>query len=280
MNTELTSIPIEPSFFEPHEGTRVAWLGMAGVLINTHGIVILIDPLISYTESNGQRVSEEGYPLKVPFPIEAGQIPRADWVCYTHADDDHLGRLTAKTLAERLPCQFLAPPAVQSILQTIGIDPARMVTAHDYDVVKLGPVEIAITPALHNWQEQNPWQRGDCCGFLIKTPEGTLWHPGDTRLIDELLAVRDVDVLMFDVAAVDSHLGPEGSARLAETCGAAVMIPYHYGTFDLPPGSFGGCTLEDAIPYASRVAARFLPVNPGQVFGSFDDLLKGAWVAS
>jgi L-ascorbate metabolism protein UlaG (beta-lactamase superfamily) len=154
---------------------------------------------------------------------------------------------------------------VAKILDEIGIPPERILIARDDNVVPVGPVEVAVTPALHDWQEVDPWQRGDCCGFLLKTPDGVVWHPGDTRLIDELLEVRGVDVLFFDVAAVDSHLGPEGSARLAATSGAKVMVAYHYGTFDLPPGSFGGCDPQDALVYVAGLPGHFLQLNPGEL---------------
>jgi L-ascorbate metabolism protein UlaG (beta-lactamase superfamily) len=126
-------------------------------------------------------------------------------------------------------------------------------------------VEIKVTPALHDWQKVNPWKREDCCGYLIKTPDGTIWHPGDTRLIPELEEVKNVDILFFDVAAVDSHLGPKGSARLAATSGAKALIAYHYGTFDVPKGSFGGCDPDDSLPYVKNLNAVFLKPNPGEI---------------
>jgi len=261
----LETHPISTTFFNKQDSTTLTWLGMAGIMINAHGSIILIDPLISYIEKDGQRVSEEGYPLKLPYPIEANQIPHADLVCYTHADDDHLGRLTAQTLADQTNCKYLAPPPVVNILKEIGIESGRILIAKDYDELDLGETKITITPALHDWQKENPWQRGDCCGYITQTPEGSIWHPGDTRLIDELYDFKDVDILMFDVAAVDAHLGPQGSAELAKRCNPQVMLPYHYGTFDLPPGSFGGCLLEDALPYVRDVQSTLLPINPGQV---------------
>jgi L-ascorbate metabolism protein UlaG (beta-lactamase superfamily) len=97
----------------------------------------------------------------------------------------------------------------------------------------------------------------------VKTPDGVIWHPGDTRLIDELLDVKDVDVLFFDVFGVDSHLGPEGSARLAASSGAKVMVAYHYGTLELP-AMFAGYDPEDAQPYIQELAAKFLVLNPGE----------------
>ena len=265
MSTQLKTQAISTSFFAQQEGTQLTWLGMAGALINARGTILLIDPLLTTVTREGQAYCESGYKLKIPFPIEAAGIPRADLVMYTHADDDHLGLATAKTLAQHPSCRFLAPAPVARMLQEAGIAPERITIAEDFHTSQIGQALITITPALHNWQPVNPWQRGDCCGYLVQTPEGVIWHPGDTRWIDELNAYKDVDVLFFDVAAVDSHLGPEGSARLAVSCGAKTLIAYHYGTFDLPPGSFGSFDPEDAFAYVKDVPARFLCPNPGDV---------------
>jgi L-ascorbate metabolism protein UlaG (beta-lactamase superfamily) len=268
MSEDLTTHPIPASFFDPREDTLVTWLGMAGALLNARGAVLLIDPLISLVESGEPGAgaqSEAGYRLRVPLPIQAAQVPRADLVMVTHADDDHVGRLTHQTLARQTACRFLVPPPVAKILGEIGIPAERITLARDFDRIPVGPLEVEVTPALHDWQETDPWQRGDCCGFLLHTPDGVVWHPGDTRLIPELLAVRGVDVLFFDVAAVDSHLGPAGSARLAESSGAKRMIAYHYGTFDLPPGSWGGCDPRDALPFVEGLPGRFLMLNQGEI---------------
>lgn len=265
MRTELRSRKIVPSFFEGRKDTVLTWLGMAGALINIRGTILLIDPLITAAGSNGQQTCESGHRLKIRLPIEAKDVPRVDAVLYTHADGDHFGHLTAETFEARLRPRFLAPPPVQRMLEDLGIDRERIITARDFESVWIDDVEVVVTPALHDWQEKNPWQRGDCCGYLIKTIDGTIWHPGDTRLIDELLEVGDVDVLFFDVAAVDAHLGPAGSARLAETSGARVMLAYHYGTFDLPPGTFGSCDPQDSWPYVEGLSARFLQLDPGEL---------------
>jgi L-ascorbate metabolism protein UlaG (beta-lactamase superfamily) len=264
MSTELKPQAISPSFFDTRRDTVVTWLGMAGALINARGTILFIDPLITTVASEGQPMCESGHRLKVPLPLEAEDVPRVDAVLYTHADGDHLGRLTAETFAARHAPMFLAPPPVGRILADIGIGEERIAVSRDFESIQVGQASVVITPALHDWQKEDPWQRGDCCGYLVHTPDGTIWHPGDTRLIDDLLAVRGVDVLFFDVAAVNAHLGPAGSARLAETCGAKALVAYHYGTFDLPPGTFGSCDPRDAQPYVEGLSARFLQLNPGE----------------
>jgi L-ascorbate metabolism protein UlaG (beta-lactamase superfamily) len=261
----LTTQKIYPSFFGQREDTVFTWLGMAAVLLNARGTILLVDPLISMSSGNDPTICESGYRLKIPFPIQACEIPRVDAVLYTHADSDHFGSTTARVFSEKPRCQFVAPSPVVRTLADLGVSRERMVTARDFETKMVGGVEITVTPALHDWQEEDPWGREDCCGYLIKTPDGTIWHPGDTRLIEPLLEVKDVDVIFFDVAAVDAHLGPEGSARLARSSGASAMIAYHYGTFDLPPGTFGSCNPEDSLPYLDDVPGHFLQPNPGEI---------------
>jgi L-ascorbate metabolism protein UlaG (beta-lactamase superfamily) len=265
MPKQLATRKIPLVVFDPREDTIYTWLGMAGVLINARGTILLVDPLISMGKNGDPLVCESGYRLKIPFPIEAHQVPRTDVVLYTHADHDHFGPKTAQVFAKRLDCRFVAPLPVASLLSDLGVSTDRIDIARDFESIWLAGVEITVTPALHDWQEENPWGRGDCCGYLIKTQDGTIWHPGDTRLIDPLLEIQEVDVLFFDVAAVDAHLGPEGSARLARSSGAEALVAYHYGTFDLPPGTFGSCNPEDSIPYLAGIQTDFLQPDPGEI---------------
>ena len=263
MTEKLKTTPVAGSFFDKRDDTIVTWLGMAGALINSRGKIIFIDPLISYGAD--KNTCETGNRLLVPLPITADNVPRADVVCYTHADSDHYAEKTAKILNNRLAPTFISPGPVFESLNKTGIDTKRLIKIKDFASYSFGDIEITVTPALHNWQKVNPWKREDCCGYLIKTPDGTIWHPGDTRLIPELEEIKNVDILFFDIAAVDSHLGPKGSARLAETSGARVMIAYHYGTFDLPSGSYGGCDPDDALPYVKNLKAEFLKPGPGEI---------------
>ncbi len=266
MSAALVSQRIDPSFFEQQKDTTVTWLGSAGALINARGTILFIDPLITLLESEGGEKVETGHGLKVSLPVEAKAVPKADAVLYTHGDVDHFGRRTAGTLNNRLAPMYIAPPPVGSELLKVGVVQERLVTAREDASIRIGEVAVEVTPALHDWKETDPWRRGDCCGFLVKTPDGVVWHPGDTRLLDELLEVQGVDLLFFDVAEARAHLGPEGSAKLAETCGATDLIAYHYGTLEVPPGGPFGSDPEECLPLVEGLSARFHLLSPGALF--------------
>lgn len=267
--TRLVTRVMQESDFGAQGHTSLAWLGMAGVMINARGTVVLIDPLLVAVRGvDGEVVSETGHRFRVPLPIEAERVPRVDAVLYTHEDGDHFARPTVETLERRCRPRFVAPRPVAAMLREYGVGAERIAQVIDDDVVKIGAAEVRVTPALHDWARPiGPIQRGDAVGYLVRTADGTIWHPGDTRLIPELERVRDVDVMMFDVAEVDAHLGPAGSARLAQTCGAKVLVAYHYGTYEMPAGSWGGCDPEDAREAVERagVRERLRVVGPGEV---------------
>ena len=82
-------------------------------------------------------------------------------------------------------------------------------TGHDIgDRFTIGPIDVTVTPADHAWQNDVPgaadrtFQPEDCCGFWLATPDGTLWAPGDSRLIpDHHLHMPTPDALLFDFSA-------------------------------------------------------------------------------
>ena len=84
----------------------LAWPDMAGVLINAHGTTLPVDPLLTMDYATGRGLCEADYPLKLPPPIEAKDLPCLDAVLYTHADNDHFGRPTAQLAIERFSCRL------------------------------------------------------------------------------------------------------------------------------------------------------------------------------
>ncbi|MDD5673024.1 MAG: MBL fold metallo-hydrolase [Chitinivibrionales bacterium] len=267
---------IPAAFFGPRPDTLMAWLGMAGLLVNSRGTVVLIDPVITLMGENGTKRSEHDYQLKVPsLPIESSDVPRVDAILHTHAEDDHFGAKSTAVFEQRLAPQYMGPAPLVKRLREIGVPEDRTTSVKDFERHSFGNISIEISPAMHDHNPQNPWKRGDCCGYILHTPDGTIWHPGDTRLIWELLQFKNVDVLMWDAAyMVNTHLGPDGSAALARSCGAKIMMAYHYGTFEAPRGDGSppyrdwARALEsdpaDSLPFAKDCPGTFLTLCPGE----------------
>ncbi|HOA15478.1 MAG TPA: MBL fold metallo-hydrolase [Bacillota bacterium] len=260
--------PIRKESFDIIDCTSITWLAGAGFLINCRGTVIFIDPVLM-TEQGNPGVSEIGMKLKVAYPISADSVPKADYVLYTHSDIDHMGPMTAKALA-RLKPMFIGPHPVYYKLTKFGIDPQLVEVCREGDPFNIGQVVVEVTPADHPWQLQDPakcgkpFRKGDCCGFILNTPDGRIYFPGDTRIMEEHLKIKDIDVLALDVSMCAYHLNHPAAILLANNNPDALIIPLHYGTYDKPDkGAHSGDPL-DVFAHISNAANRALLPAPGE----------------
>ena len=136
----------------------------------------------------------------------------------THSDNDHYSVPTCRALAP-VTRAYHSTDYVASLMQNEGWP------AHGHaigDTVDIGPVRVELTPADHAWQNASPgaservFQPEDACGFWIDTPDGTIWAPGDSRLIpDHHLRMPSADALLFDFSDSEWHFGLQGAARMA-----------------------------------------------------------------
>jgi len=241
-----------PEAFARHGETILYWLTNAGFLINARGTLLMLDPVITLRPGSAA-TSETGLRLLVSLPIQAADVPRLDAVLYTHADDDHFSRLTARLLV-RTGALFVGPPPVARQFAELGLPEERTRVARAGESFEIGAVAVTATPADHPWQLRDPqkfgppWLPGDCCGYLAATPDGTIWDPGDTRLMDEHVRMKGVDVLLLDVSRNDYHLGVDNAARLANIIDAPHVVPHHYGTYDAPDHpAYNGDPAEVAV---------------------------------
>ena len=265
----LQSVLINQSAFAPRENTTVTWLGGAGFLINCAGTIILIDPLLSVRPEDPE-LSECGLKLKINLPLFANKVPKVDYILYTHADIDHLGPITALTLA-KLNTRFIGTYPVYYELTQLGINPKQVSVCRIGEKMNIGDISVEITPADHPWQLMarerggRPYRMGECCGFIFNTKDGRLFFPGDTRLMEEHLEIKDIDLLALDVSKDEYHLNHVSAVILANNLANAYLFPVHYGTYESEKPAHIG-EPEDIYPKISNANKRGLLLAPGESF--------------
>lgn len=216
---------IDADAFNKSNHTSIRWLSGAGIMINSRGTILFIDPLL------------EGFdmPLLVNPPIESDEVARADAVLITHIDNDHYSKETCKAI-EAVTQSYHSTNYVAGEMQKSGINGI----GHDInESFSVGNAEVKLTPALHNWQNYMPdkdreYLPEDYCGYYITTEDGSIWLPGDSKLIDEHLNMPSPDVILFDFSDNEWHITFDGAVKLANTYPMAKLICIHWGTVDAP----------------------------------------------
>lgn len=250
--------PFGADAFDPIDGTVLRWLGMAGFLLNSRGTTIMLDPVLRGFD----------LPLLIEIPIDALDVTRLDAVLITHADNDHYSASTCEALAP-VATTFHSTRYVVSLMSAAGLT----ALAHDIgDHIDIGHVGVDLTPADHAWQNASPgtssrtFRDEDCCGFWLTTPDGTIWAPGDSRLIpDHHLTMPPADVLLFDFSDSEWHFTLEGAIRIANAYPDTVLVLQHWGSVDAPdlaPFNGNPASLYDRVVNPARIQL----LAPGQPY--------------
>lgn len=225
--------------FGRNGGTDVYWLGAAGVLVNCRGTTVMIDPVLAAERDTGR--SEAYGKLLLAFPPIAGEEVRSlDAVLYTHADEDHMGLMTARALTAS-GAVYHTTAFAADILRREGIAPDRIRVHEKHDVFEVGNIRIRMTGAFHPHQLGDPqrsrewfYTSRDCTGYRLETEDGILWIPGDTLLLEEHLENRDADLVFMDYGDNEHHFGRRLAVQLSNYLLDSELIMYHWGTFDAP----------------------------------------------
>ena len=250
----------------------VTWVGHSTLLVQLDGLNILTDP------HWGERASPVAFagPRRLVAPgMRFEDLPRIHAVVISHDHYDHLDTETVERLAREHRPRFFVPLGLKPWLADHG--------AHDvveldwWQAAELRGVTFTCTPAQHSsgrgLHDQNLrlWS-----SWVIAGGGKKLWFAGDTGYTP---ALREIGKRLgpFDLAAVPvggysawearhpNHVNPEEALQLFEEQDARLMVPIHFGTFDLNREPFAeppGRLLKAAV--ARGLEERVAVLSPGQ----------------
>lgn len=242
--------------FFPTRNTVIRWLGNAGFFINSRGTCLMVDPLLVGFDM----------PLLIDVPILPTEVPALDAVLITHSDNDHFSVPTCQQLAP--VCKvYHSTHYVDSLMTNLRLPSV----GHDMkDTFRIEDITVSLTPAYHTWQNEfggfeRVFQREDFCGFLIRTADGLIWAPGDSRFLPEFLRLPAPDVIFFDFSDDGWHIGLENAIKVANAYPDAQLLLSHWGTVDAPdmkPFNADPKDLEGRIVNPGRIHV----LVPGEAF--------------
>lgn len=220
----------------------VSWVGHATFLIQLGGVNILTDP------HWGDRASPVRFagPRRLVAPgIRFEDLPPIHAVVISHDHYDHLDSATVTRLAREHTPTFFVPLGYKDWLMDHGVRERDVVELDWWRGQDFRGLRFTCTPAQHSsgrgLHDQNLrlWS-----SWVVASPTRRLFFAGDTgywgggKEIGQRLGP-------FDVAAIPiggyssydkrhpNHVNPEEAVQLLEDVKGRLMVPMHWGTFEL-----------------------------------------------
>jgi L-ascorbate metabolism protein UlaG (beta-lactamase superfamily) len=252
----------------------VTWIGHATLLVQMDGVNILTDPHFGQTASP---VPFAGPRRIVPPGLRFEDLPPIHAVVISHDHWDHLDLPTVQRLAREHQPRFFVPLGLKTWLEARGI---RNVVEMDWwEQHSFRGLTFVCTPVQHSsgrWlhdQNSRLWS-----SWVVQSPTRRMLFLGDTGYHPSLAEIQKLgpfDLVMMPVGGYSSfhrghpnHVNPEEAIQLFEEVGGRLMVPMHWGTFDMnrepldePPAR----TLKEALKRG--IEERIAILSPGQTIG-------------
>ena len=164
-----------------------------------------------------------------PFRIDEGR--KADIILISHKHYDHCSKEDVKKIYKNgtmIVCD-------RDSAKILGLD--NMVIVKPFDRFTVNGVDIEAVPA-YNTNKPNHPKENEWLGFVVKTERFTVYHAGDTDVIDEMKRIT-CDVALLPIFPNDKYvMSPKEAAYATHIIKTKIAVPMHYGTL--------GGSLEDA----------------------------------
>jgi L-ascorbate metabolism protein UlaG (beta-lactamase superfamily) len=254
----------------PDSGLRLTWFGHSTLLVELDGKRLLIDPVW------GERTSPFSFAGPKRFyapPLPLAELPKLDAVLISHDHYDHLDYPTIQQL-KALDVPFIVPLGVGSHLSYWGVENDRIIELDWWQEHRLGSLTLVSTPARHfsgrslimSDKDHTLWS-----GWALLGEQHKVYYSGDTAMfpgfktIGERLGPFDVTLIesgAYNQRWADVHLGPEQAVLAHRLVGGKLLIPVHWGLFDL---ALHGWTepVERVIAAAQQHDVRVITPAPG-----------------
>ncbi len=200
---------------------KITWLGQAGLLFETNGNRIIVDP---YLSNSIEKVNPKNY-RRVPVDESFLSI-KPDVILLTH---DHLDHTDPETLEHYLggggSVTVMAPCNSWQTVRKFGGD-HNYICLNRHSRFTVDGIEFYAVKAEHS----DP----TAVGFIINAEGKNYYITGDTLYNDDIFPdlPSEIEAVFLPVNGRGNNMNAFDAARFAERTGAKKAVPLHVGLFD------------------------------------------------
>jgi len=223
------------------DGLKVTFINQATMLIQTHWLNILTDPMYSdrcfpFQSWGPKRVHDPG--------IKYEDLPKIDVVLISHNHYDHLDVTTLKRLQKSFKPVFYVGLGGKAYLEKLGLTNIKELDWWDEEAIN-HEVSTTFVPAQHfNRRGFFDYNTSLWGGFVIETPSGSLYFAGDTGYGGHFKTIAKrkgpFKLALIPIGAYEprwfmkkGHVNPEEAVQAHIDLKAEKSIGIHFGTFQL-----------------------------------------------
>ena len=260
----------DPRAFLSSNEDGILWLGHASFFIRVDGVALLTDPIFGKPPLVKRFVD-------VSSPLE--YIQHVDYVLLSHDHRDHMDETTLRAVAEKFPnAKFLAGLRSEDVLNDWKTPTNPVQTGGWFQEFALADerLKVFFLPVRH-WSRRalfdTNWRLWG--GYVMQTERATIYFGGDSgygrhyREAAELFP--NIDYFLVGIGAFEPrwfmeprHNNPGDAVRAFMDLKARILVPMHYGTFDLsdePPSQPLRLLKEEANKNGIADRVRPLAIN-------------------
>ena len=231
-------------------GGKLTWLGHAAFLIESPGGArIAIDPWIANNP-------------KFPKGFDFGRL---DVIAATHGHFDHFGD-DGIALAGRSGATVVAIFELALHCASNGVE--KVSGMNKGGSQKIAGVEFRMVQAVHSAGTSGAGRESnfpaDPCGYVLTFEDGfRLYHAGDTSVFSDMALIGELyepDLALLPIGDFYT-MGPREAAKACELLGVRRVVPMHWGSFPILPGT--PAQLREEIRKRG-LATEVVELEPGQ----------------
>lgn len=220
----------------------LVWLGHASFFIRMNGISMITDPCL------------KDLPLvkrKIGLPCSIKEFIGIDYLLLSHAHPDHYDTSSVNQLIEQNPKMELLLPLKISDLLGNNRKRIKYQEAGWWQQFKVEGLDVFFLPAKH-WSRRGlfDFNKNLWGSFLIKNDKRSIYFAGDSGYANHFKEIREItgapDICILPVGTYkppslmqESHLSPQEAVEAFHELQGKILIPMHYGTYDLSDEPIG-----------------------------------------